>query len=315
MSKRQSKEKVNLWEMPALFSPSAESDLSAGIGSCGSIQLMQAQYQQQVFSKHSHEGFGIGVIEKGALEFFYRGENLVASQGLVNLVNPDEIHNGQSATETGWQYRMFYFDALVLQDLAQQMGGGHDLIPFFKMGVIQDKVLADSLYGLHSMSEKIKHRQTTQQSGKHINHGALSVLELQTRFMALLEYLVKRYSDKSITEHEIMADHRAIEQVIDYIREYANTALSITQLARVAHLSPYHFIRLFKRQVGMSPHAYLMQTRVFQAKEMIRKKSTLAEVALSCGFTDQSHMSRHFKRVLGYTPGVYRSALGNVFLS
>ena len=75
------------------------------------LQLMQASYQTRTFPRHSHEGFGVGVIEQGALGFYYRGENVVAPAGRINTVNPDEVHTGQSATEHGWTYRMFYLSA------------------------------------------------------------------------------------------------------------------------------------------------------------------------------------------------------------
>ncbi|MBN1878220.1 MAG: AraC family ligand binding domain-containing protein [Anaerolineae bacterium] len=74
------------------------------------LELLRAKYVTQSFPRHTHQRYAIGVIEDGALGFYYRGENVVASRGNINLCIPGEIHTGYSASEAGWVYRMFYFD-------------------------------------------------------------------------------------------------------------------------------------------------------------------------------------------------------------
>jgi hypothetical protein len=92
------REQTKLWRVPDI----------AG------LELMHATYLTQSFARHSHEGFAVGVIERGVLAFDYRGESLIASPGRINLANPDEAHTGHAAAETGWTYRMFYLDAELL---------------------------------------------------------------------------------------------------------------------------------------------------------------------------------------------------------
>ena len=72
------------------------------------VQLLRGKNLTQSFPLHTHEQYAIGVIERGALGFFYRGENVVASQGEINLCIPDEPHTGEPAIPEGWSYRMFY---------------------------------------------------------------------------------------------------------------------------------------------------------------------------------------------------------------
>lgn len=67
----------------------------------GGLELLDAKYEKQNFSRHSHEGYTIGVIEKGAQQFFRTGGNHIAPQDSIILVNADEVHNGHSATEGG----------------------------------------------------------------------------------------------------------------------------------------------------------------------------------------------------------------------
>ena len=81
------------------------------------------------------------------------------------------------------------------------------------------------------------------------------------------------------------------------------------QLAAAAHLSAYHFARQFKAATGLPPHQYVIARRVERAKQLLQTESdfTLAEVAASAGFSDQSQFSRHFKRIVGVTPGQFQT--------
>jgi len=91
-------------------------------------------------------------------------------------------------------------------------------------------------------------------------------------------------------------------------RHYSDN-ISIKELAELACLSPYHFIRVFNQAIGMPPHAYLMQIRVNRARNLLSTKKSLIEVAIQTGFSDQSHLNRYFKRVFGYTPGHLRNSI------
>lgn len=84
----------------------------------------------------------------------------------------------------------------------------------------------------------------------------------------------------------------------------------IAQLASEAGLSREAFTRRFTRQVGIAPHAHSIVTRLNDARHQLRSGSSLADVAVDCGFFDQTHLARHFYRVFGTTPGDYRKSIG-----
>ena len=95
------------------------------------------------------------------------------------------------------------------------------------------------------------------------------------------------------------------------MRQRLADSLALEELADVAGLSPFHFARQFKTATGHPPHDYLIRLRVDRAQELIRqhrREWTLAAIAHDCGFSDQSHMARHFKRVLGVSPGEFADA-------
>lgn len=99
-----------------------------------------------------------------------------------------------------------------------------------------------------------------------------------------------------------------MKKIESYIENHISEKISLADLAEIANSSVYYFIRQFQISYGCSPHAYLMQRRLSRAKEMIsRVNEPLKRVAASCGFADQSHMTRLFKRTYKVTPGVFRN--------
>ncbi len=93
-----------------------------------------------------------------------------------------------------------------------------------------------------------------------------------------------------------------LQQVIDYINAYLEQSLGLEELAQVVQMSPAYFSRLFKQSTGLAPHQYLIQCRVYRAKELLIKGNAIADVAYKVGFANQAHLNYHFKRLLGVTP-------------
>jgi AraC-like DNA-binding protein len=84
--------------------------------------------------------------------------------------------------------------------------------------------------------------------------------------------------------------------------------VALEDLSALSGLSPYHLIRVFRQELGLSPHAYFEQVRIHRARRLLKEGLPIVDVAVDLGFTDQSHLNRHFKKLTGVTPGAYRSA-------
>jgi AraC family transcriptional regulator len=100
-----------------------------------------------------------------------------------------------------------------------------------------------------------------------------------------------------------------LRAVVEYIEEHLDAGLTLEQMAAVARLSVYHFARQFKAATGLPPHQYVILRRVERTKQLLQAESdlSLAEVATCAGFSDQSQFSHHFKRIVGVTPGQFRT--------
>jgi len=252
----------------------------------GNIDIMCAWYLKQNFAKHSHEGYGLGAIFSGAMEFNYRGENLVAYRGCVNSVNPDEPHDGHSLdSEDGWCYSMLYFEEDVFRNLYRDMTDKYRT-PFLSSGVINDTEFAITISSLV----------------RNVFSGKVDKLYAESEIIKVLSTAVERHSDKKPEKTKMYKLGNKMRRVADYINESIDQKISIIDLANIAGVSPYHFIRSFKNDKGLTPYEYVSVKRTDRAKKMILNGNKFAETAAKCGFTDQSHMNKWLKRVYGVTP-------------
>src|SRR5262249_53396943 len=100
-----------------------------------------------------------------------------------------------------------------------------------------------------------------------------------------------------------------LRTVVEYIEEHLDASPSLAEMAAVVGLNPYHFARQFRAATGLPPHEYVILRRIERAKQLLQTAAdlSLAEVAARAGFYDQSQFARHFKRLVGVTPGQFRT--------
>ncbi|MBX3011202.1 MAG: AraC family transcriptional regulator [Caldilineaceae bacterium] len=254
----------------------------------GDLELLHATYVTHAFVPHMHEGYAIGVIERGAETFAYRRATHVAGAGSLVVVQPGELHTGQAMTAVGWSYRMLYPAAAQLQAAASTLADAPRGYPFFGAPVIQDAPLAQQCIQLHRDLE-----------------AGLSVLEREARWLAFLTNLITRHADAPRAALPAKASPSHLQMIVDYLEANYATNVTLAELTQLVHLSPYHLLRSFKAALGLPPHAYLNQLRVERAKRLLLAGLPIVEVALAVGFTDQSHLTRAFKRIVGVPPGQY----------
>jgi AraC family transcriptional regulator len=135
--------------------------------------------------------------------------------------------------------------------------------------------------------------------------GIMGRLYAESLIQVLVIHLLRHYSTitQTITSGNKDLTRVQLQQAIDYIHAHLNRDLSLAELASVINISPTYFASLFKQAVGISPHQYVIQQRVEQAKAMLSKTDlAIADIALEVGFSSQSHLTKQFKRITGMTP-------------
>jgi AraC family transcriptional regulator len=127
----------------------------------------------------------------------------------------------------------------------------------------------------------------------------------------LAVHLLRQFAGAPADAHAgaVLPRHK-LRAVLDYIHDHLDAELSLDHLAAAAHLSPYHFARLFRNSTGLPPHQYVIARRVERAKELLGRRDLLplALVAVETGFSSQSHFTRHFKRLVGVTPRLFQAS-------
>jgi AraC-like DNA-binding protein len=139
-------------------------------------------------------------------------------------------------------------------------------------------------------------------------HRALEVphsrLERDSWLLELVSLLLQHCAADASQLPSSNRESDRIKQVRDFLVENFRENPSLEELSALVSLSPYRLNRIFSQEVGVPPHAFLNQVRVRRAKAQLAKGDAIAQVAVETGFYDQAHLTKHFKRLLGYTPGI-----------
>ncbi|WED23561.1 AraC family transcriptional regulator [Vibrio sp. JC009] len=254
----------------------------------GGLEILSAKYDKQNFSRHSHEGYTIGVIDNGAQRFYRTGGHHVAPQDTIILVNADEVHSGHSATEGGWSYRAMYPLPEQLEQITKDLNLPKYGAPYFPEAVVADPELGNQLRLVFNTLENSDNR-----------------LLRETLIYGTLVKLIGKHARSRLNPDLQGKTQRQLLLVKEFLDDFPQADVSLDELARLAALSPYHLVRSFQKEFGLPPHAYQIQSRLRMARKLLKEGHSISDTAQECGFHDQSHFHRHFKKANGYTPGQY----------
>jgi AraC-like DNA-binding protein len=274
--------------IPRCYFPEMQGNRYHHLGWHHGVQLFEASFSRQTFTRHAHEGFAIGAIAAGAGGYICRGESMTLPAGSLSLMNPEEPHTGHAATNHV-RYNMLYaseeavraildlkelrgFNQVAPRDhglrLARALGG---LARFLNMPASADRNLAveEAVHDVLSVAFTRYGRADLRSPGRE----PAAVGLVRARAMAAVE---------------------------------SGEPLTLDDLAAEANLSVSYLIRSVRRATGMTPHALIVQARVDHAQRLLLNGVPAAEAAHEAGFCDQAHLIRQFRRHYGVTPGALR---------
>jgi AraC-like DNA-binding protein len=252
--------------------------------SCAGLQRVEAFFAGHGFDPHRHDTYAIGHTVHGVQAFRYRGAARMSLPGQVFVLHPDETHDGRAGTQDGFGYRILYVEPRIIRDALSET---HGALPFVRDVVSNDPALArailPALEDIESPLEDLQRDQIVQGLG-----AALAA------------------ADTSMARPRSPARHwRAVARARECLDANVRQGVKSSELETLTGLSRYDLARQFRACLGTSPYRYLVMRRLDRARALISRGKPLAEAALASGFADQSHLTRHFKRAFGVSPGAW----------
>jgi AraC-like DNA-binding protein len=240
------------------------------------------------FPRHTHDQYGVGVVDQGGHSSWSGRGQVEAGPRSFICVNPGEVHDGRAMGRQRRCWRMFYFDPAVIEQARSDILDGRRSELTFRAPVFTDDALHPTFEALFAYT-----------NSDGCDRGMAAETSLLTFVASLLRHSTSQARLTSAT-----ADIRRARQRID---DDPAAQWSLVDLANETGVSRFQLLRAFARELGLTPHAYIMQRRLAHARREILAGRALADVAIACGFYDQSHLTRCFTRQFGVPPRRYRN--------
>jgi AraC-like DNA-binding protein len=236
-----------------------------------------------------HENYVICPVEMGDADYRYRGKihHLLLPNGFM-LMEPGETHVNITVRRPA-DFKALFILPEIVANAARELGIA--ATPHFRVPQGDNPVFFQALWQFHAASERGE-----------------TALEQQSRFAVCLRFLLEHYTERAARTPHDTFKRCALERARACLQERFNESVSLDELSAVAGLSRFHLLRAFKKRFGVPPHTYQLHARIARARVLLQKGVSPADTASSVGFADQSHFTRHFKRILGVTPGQYARA-------
>jgi len=254
-------------------------------GGTSGIERIEAFFHHAGYAMHRHDTYAIGRTLAGVQSFRYRGSMRNSLPGGTMVLHPDEPHDGQAGTRDGFHYRMIYVDPALFQ---QALGGKP--LPFIEGGLSSDPRLFAATESLLRTMDR-----------------AIDSLE-QDDALHELAIALDAVAGGAATRRPV--DYLAAERAREYMLGSLDSAVTLDELAAAAGRDRWSLSRDFRALFGTSPHRYLTMRRLDLVRRLAIQGVSLADASAAAGFTDQSHMTRHFKRAWGVAPAHWLKMLG-----
>ena len=254
------------------------------------LEIVEVSYIDHEFPRHLHETFVIEVVVEGNVALECNGKSHHAPKESIILLHPGEVHTGRSADGTAVSYRSFHPTGEWMEWISERLNYPREVA--FKSVTFENPPVARLLKKAHKAFQK--------------NQDPLHAEGLMT--LAISALLQSQSDALPITS---LNAPQSIMRAKEYLEDEYSRSIQLSELANVSGLSPFYFLRAFTKATGLTPHEYLCNLRVEKARKLLSAGISIAETAAETGFFDQSHLHRHFRRILGITPGKYRAILSN----
>ena len=250
------------------------------------VELFRGSLTGEVYQKHRHDTYAVGVTDRGVQVFDYRGSARVSTRGQVVVLYPDEAHDGRAGTADGFGYRIIYIEPAYLSEALRAVRGRPYPLPFVSEPVLVNARLS------RAVEEAFR--------------APLESLSVDSLIVELTEGLMAAERDGRPAASP-RVDVSAVERARQFLDAERTRVVHSSELESITGLTRYDLARQFRVMFGTSPHRYLLMRRLAFARDRIHQQCPLVDVACEAGFADQAHFTRAFKSAFGLTPARYRA--------
>lgn len=259
----------------------------------GIAEVFHAHFTDHVYPPHAHDTWTLMVVDDGVVRYDLHRHEHGAPTGTVLLLPPHIAHTGRSATPHGFHKRVLYLDA----DVVDTALAGRAV----DEPTLADDLLRVRLDQLHRVLDASFHLPVT--ASPHCGPGRpdtpwpAGALEAESRLALIADRIARRLDRPAPPGPPGLAG--ALRDLLD---SRLAGGITLREAGALLHADPAHLVRSFGREFGLPPHRYLVTRRVEAARRLLLDGRPIADVAATVGFHDQSHLHRHFTRLVGTTP-------------
>jgi len=252
------------------------------------LEAWTSCWASHVQARHTHDRVQLSLTTVGSGSFQIKGRRTDSVPGALVVIPSGEVHALSPVKALAWR-----FDTVYLPDTMCRGG-----IVYWDQAQLSARLASDAIAKPELAARFVRlHRAITE---------GTSTLTQEIELLALVSGLDAGSDAPSFCSGGLGPSMAALRRVRDYLESCPEEDISLARLAAIANLSPSHLSHTFRFAFGLPPHAYLVQVRVSRARTLLKQGQPVCEVAARSGFADQAHLTRHFKRLVGVTPGRYR---------
>jgi AraC-like DNA-binding protein len=251
------------------------------------VEALHARFVRHAYAPHSHPTWTVAAVHQGAARFEVDATRQRAHRGELFVLEPEAVHTGMAAVPEGWAYKVLYLDPALLHEWDERDAAAPRAARWV---VFRDRTLRDSLVRMHELL-------CADATGLELDESVVGAVE------ALRPHL--RPGPPAARGG---SEHAAVRRARAHLTEHWDQPVPLAALASYAGLTRFELVRRFRQQTGLTPHAFQTNLRVARARAMLSAGETIARVAAECGFADQPHLTRTFRRAVGVTPGRFAAA-------
>ncbi len=254
------------------------------------VEALHASFVTHAYRPHSHPTWTVAAMRRGAAAFTVDDHAEQAGDGELFVLEPEAVHTGVPAVPEGWAYEVLYLDPGVVTAWAAE---DRPAPRAARWVVFRDTALRAALLRAHAALAR-------EPAGLVRDEALAGAVD------ALRPHLRPARAER---RERACGEHPAVRRALAHLRERWDQPVALAELAAVAGLSRFELVRRVRAQAGVPPHAFQLHLRVERARTLLAAGQAPASVAAACGFADQAHLTRTFRRQVGTTPALYARAV------